>query len=75
MILNAAMAEKAKGVKWERVSPTYWSSPVGYVKLEGTLWSAFAFRNQRTGIGWTEQRGGFATASAAMRWVTREAEE
>ena len=69
------MANQSKGVCWEQVSPTWWSSSVGYVKLERTLWSAFVYRNQRIGRAWTEQRCGFATASAAMRWVSSEAED
>ena len=67
--------KQSKSVYWEQVSPTWWSSAVGYVKLERTLWSAFVYRNQRIGKAWTEQRCGFATASAAMRWVSSEAED
>ncbi len=60
---------------WERLTASSWSSPVGYVSEDKGLWTAYVYRNQRTGRAWTERRPGFQTAAAARRWVENEAEE
>ena len=66
---------ETKKAKWERVSPGWWSSCVGYARLEeGDSWAGYVYRNTRVGKAWTERRPGFATALAAKRWVEREAE-
>jgi hypothetical protein len=69
------MAERSQRVPWEQVSPTWWSSPVGYVVMEGGVWDAFVYRNQRTGAAWTERKPGFRSVTSAKRWVENEAEE
>ncbi|HSW48628.1 MAG TPA: hypothetical protein VLH09_00565 [Bryobacteraceae bacterium] len=68
--------DQAERVKWERVNPGWWSSPVGYARLEdGDTWSGYVYRNTRTGKAWTERRPGFSSALAAKRWVEKQAED
>lgn len=67
---------KPVALKWEKLSPEWWSSQAGYIKMEeGGLWTAYLLRNTRVGKGWTERRPGFRTADKARRWIEREAED
>ena len=68
------MAEPSKAVNWEQVSPTWWSSSLGYVIQEDGVWIAHAYHNQRSGTGWTESKRGFRTWVTARRWVESQAE-
>ena len=70
------MAAKNTGkLKWDKLSPEWWSSPSGYIRLEEGTWSAYLSRNTRVGRGWTEKKTGFKTADRAKRWIEREAED
>lgn len=60
---------------WERLAPDWWSSAVGYVRLEEGGWAAYVHRNMRVGKSWVERKPGFRTSDRAKRWVEREAED
>jgi len=42
---------------------------------EGRLWTAYVYRNVRSGNSWTESKKGFRAAAWAKRWVEDHAEE
>lgn len=63
-------------VHWEKVTQTYWSASVGYVSEETEgIWTAYVYRNVRSGKSWTDKKPGFVSLSAAKRWVEKNAEE
>jgi hypothetical protein len=68
------MREKPERVHWERVSKNWWSSAVGCVREERGIWTAFVYKNTRTGEAYTETQTGFDTALGAMRWVENKCE-
>ena len=70
------MATESSKLYWERISPDWWSSCVGYIrKEEGELWSAYLYHNTRVVVPWTERKPGFRNAGLAKRWIESEAED
>jgi hypothetical protein len=59
---------------WERVSARLWTCDAGYIEKKEGVWTAYVYRNVRTGQSWNEAKKGFDTASAAMAWVENHAE-
>jgi len=68
------MGDPTAKVVWEKVTPEWWSSPIGYISLENDLWTGYVYRNTRIGSSWTEHKKGFRTVARAMHWVEDEAE-
>ena len=71
------MPRPARPVNWEEVNPKYWSSSIGYITLniKDNIWTAHAYRNLSTGTAWIEKRSGYTSASEAIRWIERTAED
>ncbi len=69
------MAGRPVCVRWEQVTRQWWNSSIGYVSEESGIWTAYVYRNQRTGSAWTDHKTGFDSAVGAMRWVETEAED
>ncbi len=69
------MAKEHRPVRWEQVSPIWWSSEIGYTMEEEGMWTAYVYRNVRSGNSWTESKPGFRAAAWAKRWVEDHAEE
>jgi hypothetical protein len=68
------MPEKSEPVHWERISKSWWNSAVGCAREERGIWTAFVYKNTRTGEAYTESKTGFATAMAAKSWVENRCE-
>jgi len=72
---STRMSEQNLRVYWEKESPKWWSSCIGYVMEEGGQWAGYVYHNSRRGESWTERKPGFRTAQVAKRWVEDNAEE